>query len=137
MGTPLSFLLLCVPLGILSYFLQWSDSLTFWLLFFAMVPLAKFLGDATEELADNLNNDMLSGLLNATFGNAVEVIMTITLLMKGNYGVVKAALIGSVLSNILLVLGTAFFVGGLKPTKTAGVETIEGKEQSYNHSVCL
>jgi len=128
--TPLSFLLLCVPLGILSYFLQWSDSLTFWLLFFAMVPLAKFLGDATEELADNLNNDMLSGLLNATFGNAVEVIMTITLLLKGDYGVVKAALIGSVLSNMLLVLGTAFFVGGLKPTK--GVDTIEGKEQSYN-----
>lgn len=128
--TPLSFLLLCVPLGILSYFLQWSDSLTFWLLFFAMVPLAKFLGDATEELADNLNNDMLSGLLNATFGNAVEVIMTITLLLKGDYGVVKAALIGSVLSNMLLVLGTAFFLGGLKPAK--GMDTIEGKEQSYN-----
>lgn len=130
--TPISFLMICIPLGICAHFCEWGDSLTFWLLFVGMVPLAKYLGDATEELANNMHNDMLSGLLNATFGNAVEVIMTITFLNRGEYTVVKAALLGSVLSNMLLVLGTAFFVGGLQPSSKGGVATIAGKEQSYN-----
>lgn len=110
--SPLCILLVCSPLGILSGLLKWGDSLTFWFNFFAMIPLAKILGDATEELAINLKNDMLSGLLNATFGNAVEMIMTVALLRQGQYAVVKSTLLGSILSNMLLVLGMSFLCGG-------------------------
>lgn len=124
---PLSILLLCLPLGILAWLRQWSPLWIFWFNFFAMVPLAKIMGDATEELAAGLKNDMLAGLLNATFGNAVEMVITINTLRKGMYDVVKATLLGSVLSNLLLVLGMSFFCGGLigtvktsRPTAAAG-----------------
>lgn len=110
---PLSILLLCFPFGIVSYHLEWGKTLTFWLNFFAMVPLAKILGDATEELAAGLRNDMLAGLLNATFGNAVEMVIMIQTLRNDLFDVVKSSLLGSVLSNTLLVLGMSFFMGGI------------------------
>mmetsp|Transcript_173295 Transcript_173295/g.555839 ORF Transcript_173295/g.555839 Transcript_173295/m.555839 type:complete len:458 (-) Transcript_173295:147-1520(-) len=110
---PLSILLVCLPFGVASHFLEWGKVLTFWLNFFAMVPLAKILGDATEELAAGLRNDMLAGLLNATFGNVVELVLTVQTLRQGLYDVVKATLLGSVLSNMLLVLGMSFFFGGI------------------------
>jgi len=68
---PLSVLLVGFPLGCVSFWKEWGEVLTFWFLFFSLIPLAKILGDATEELAAGLKNDMLAGLLNATFGNAV------------------------------------------------------------------
>jgi len=110
---PLCVLLICWPVGIASNTLQWGASTTFWLNFLALVPLAKILGDATEELAAGLRNDMLAGLLNATFGNAVEVVMMVQTLRADLIDVVKATLLGSVLSNLLLVLGCAFFFGGI------------------------
>lgn len=110
---PLCILLICVPLGIASHILHWGDSVTFWLNFAGLIPLAKILGDATEELAAGLHNDMLAGLLNATFGNAVEVVMMVQILRAGKLDVVKATLLGSVLSNLLLVLGCSFFFGGI------------------------
>jgi Ca2+:H+ antiporter len=108
-----------------------------------MIPLAKILGDATEELALSLKNDMLSGLLNATFGNAVEMIMTVSFLQQHEYTVVKMTLIGSVLSNMLLVLGMSFFFGGLVKSKskrqtdtpggnTEPLVTMKEKQQSYS-----
>merc|ERR1712232_1004678 len=78
-----------------------------------MIPLAKILGDATEEVAANLHNATISGLISATFGNAVEMIMTVALLKNHEYHVVKSTLLGSVLSNMLLVLGMSFFFGGI------------------------
>eukprot|EP00931_Biecheleriopsis_adriatica_P123992 TRINITY_DN9906_c0_g1_i1.p1 TRINITY_DN9906_c0_g1~~TRINITY_DN9906_c0_g1_i1.p1 ORF type:complete len:494 (+),score=79.40 TRINITY_DN9906_c0_g1_i1:86-1567(+) len=122
---PFSVLLLAVPLGLLSEPLGWGDSWTFWLNFLALVPLAKILGDATEELAASLNNDTVTGLLNATFGNAVEMIVSIQSIRTNLLDIVKASLLGSVLSNILLVLGTAFFLGGL---------TASLKQRSKGHS---
>lgn len=110
---PMCLLLVCFPLGVASDYLKWGDPTTFWLNFVGLVPLAKILGDATEELAAGLKNDMLAGLLNATFGNAVEVVMTIQTLRAGLIDVVKATLLGSVLSNLLLVLGCSFLFGGL------------------------
>jgi len=110
---PLCILLVCLPLGALSQHFHWGPSYTFWLNFFAMVPLAKILGDATEELAAGLKNDMLAGLLNATFGNAVEVVLMVQTLRRGLIDVVKATMLGSVLSNLLLVLGCSFFFGGM------------------------
>jgi len=109
--------LIAVPLGIMSAYLGWGSTWTFWLNFFALVPLAKILGDATEELAASLHNDTISGLLNATFGNAVEMIVSVQSLRAGLFSVVKASLLGSVLSNILLVLGSSFLLGGFSPSK--------------------
>lgn len=124
---PFSVLLLAVPLGIMSPSLGWSDSWTFWLNFLALVPLAKILGDATEELAESLKSDTISGLLNATFGNAVEMIVSIQAIRSGLLSVVKNSLLGSIISNILLVLGTAFLVGGLSssPTRSGRFHHIE------------
>merc|ERR1719356_1436589 len=110
---PFSVLLVAFPLGILSPVLGWSPTCTFWLNFCALIPLAKILGDATEELDDRLNNEVVSGLLNATFGNAVEVIMTVQTLRAGLTSLVKETLLGSVLSNMLLVLGMSFLFGGI------------------------
>eukprot|EP00928_Gymnodinium_smaydae_P004892 TRINITY_DN11678_c0_g2_i1.p1 TRINITY_DN11678_c0_g2~~TRINITY_DN11678_c0_g2_i1.p1 ORF type:complete len:442 (+),score=106.52 TRINITY_DN11678_c0_g2_i1:84-1409(+) len=111
---PLNTMIVFFPLGIASHYLfHWGDVVTFWLNFFSLVPLAKILGDSTEELAAGLKNDMLAGLLNATFGNAVEVVIMMQTLRAGYYDVVKASLLGSMLSNLLLVLGMSFFFGGL------------------------
>lgn len=110
---PLCVLLICFPFGVASNQLHWGAPTTFWLNFLGLIPLAKILGDATEELAAGLHNDMLAGLLNATFGNAVEVVMMVQTLRAGLIDVVKATLLGSVLSNLLLVLGCSFFFGGI------------------------
>mmetsp|Transcript_116896 Transcript_116896/g.327053 ORF Transcript_116896/g.327053 Transcript_116896/m.327053 type:complete len:447 (+) Transcript_116896:76-1416(+) len=131
----LNVLLVCAPLGFVSGMLGWSDSSTFWLNFFALIPLANILGDATEELAACLKNDMLSGLLNATFGNAVEMIMSIALLKNNEYEVIKSTLLGSILSNMLLVLGMSFLVGGLVKSRRGGSSITNadenGKQQKF------
>ena len=110
---PLSLLLLCLPIGWAARYGEWGEVWVFWLNFFGMIPLAKILGDATEELAAALRNDMLAGLLNATFGNVVELVLVVQSLRQGLFEVVKATLLGSVLSNMLLVLGMSFFFGGI------------------------
>mmetsp|Transcript_15566 Transcript_15566/g.33820 ORF Transcript_15566/g.33820 Transcript_15566/m.33820 type:complete len:474 (+) Transcript_15566:474-1895(+) len=127
---PLSLFLLCLPFGILAHYLEWGKIWTFWLIFFAMIPLAKILGDATEELAAGLRNDMLAGLLNATFGNVVELVLTVQTMREGLYDVVKATLLGSVLSNMLLVLGMSFFFGGIVASahgKPKPIDSPDGK----------
>lgn len=80
--------------------------------FLAIVPLAKLLGDATEQVSIRLG-PTLGGLLNATFGNAVELIVAIVALMQGELRIVQISLIGSILSNLLLVLGLSFMAGGI------------------------
>jgi Ca2+:H+ antiporter len=80
--------------------------------FVAIIPLAKLLGDATEELALHTSQSV-GGLLNATFGNAVEIIISIFALKAGLIRVVQSSLIGSILSNLLLVLGMCFLAGGI------------------------
>ncbi len=86
-------------------------------LFFAaclsIVPLAGIMGEATENLACYAG-EKVGGFLNATFGNATELLITIFALQAGLFDVVKASIAGSILGNILLVLGLSIFVGGLK-----------------------
>src|SRR3954453_15879900 len=77
-----------------------------------VIPTAALMGRATEELAVR-SGPGIGGLLNVTFGNAPEIIIALFALNKGLHEVVKASLIGSILGNILLVLGAAAFVGGL------------------------
>jgi len=142
---PLSLLLLMLPFGLASHVLGWGDVPTFFLNFFAMIPLAKIMGDATEELAAGLKNDMLAGLLNATFGNAVEMVIMIQTLRARYYDVVKATLLGSVLSNTLLVLGMSFLFGGIVSSKkkepasqqadsTAGYSSMGALNASPSHT---
>ncbi|KAJ1020194.1 hypothetical protein NDA16_004474 [Ustilago loliicola] len=104
--------LVFVPLGIIAEHLHWPAIWIFTLNFLAIIPLAKILGDATEQVALKLGQT-LGGLLNATFGNAVELIVGIVALMQGQLRIVQTSLIGSILSNILLVLGMSFVAGGL------------------------
>ncbi|GAB5591078.1 hypothetical protein Unana1_05978 [Umbelopsis nana] len=88
------------------------DTVVFSLNFLAIIPLAKLLGLATEELSIRTGS-AVGALLNSTFGNAVELILGFIALEKGYIRVVQASVLGSILSNILLVLGFCFFLGGL------------------------
>ncbi|KAJ2706407.1 hypothetical protein H4R19_005016 [Coemansia spiralis] len=106
-------LLLLVPVGIASHPAKFPDVAVFVINFFAIVPLAKLLGYATEQLALHLG-EALGGLLNATFGNAVELLVGILALIKGEIEIVQTSLVGSILSNLLLVGGCCFFFGGIK-----------------------
>eukprot|EP00931_Biecheleriopsis_adriatica_P088639 TRINITY_DN62918_c0_g1_i1.p1 TRINITY_DN62918_c0_g1~~TRINITY_DN62918_c0_g1_i1.p1 ORF type:complete len:510 (+),score=104.57 TRINITY_DN62918_c0_g1_i1:34-1530(+) len=112
LGNPLNLLLAFVPLSLASESLGWGDVSTFALSFVAIVPLAKLLGEATEQLACSVGQT-LGGLLNATFGNAVEMIIAVYALRDGLTEVVKGSLVGSIISNLLLVLGMCFFFGGI------------------------
>src|SRR5579862_2186249 len=79
----------------------------------AILPLAGWMGWATEQLAERLGEGV-GGLLNATFGNAAELIIALAALREGLYDVVKASIAGSIVGNILLVLGAAMTMGGLR-----------------------
>lgn len=81
----------------------------------ALLPLAGLMGRATEELAARAGSTV-GGLLNATFGNAAELIIAAVALMAGKIEIVKASITGSILSNLLLVLGLSVFLGGLRFT---------------------
>jgi Ca2+:H+ antiporter len=87
----------------------------------ALIPPAAMMGRATEELAERSGN-VIGGLLNVTFGNAPELIIALFALEKGLHEVVKASLIGSILGNILLVMGAAMLIGGLSGGRTRGVQ---------------
>ncbi|KAG2429439.1 hypothetical protein HYH02_014094 [Chlamydomonas schloesseri] len=112
LGSPINLLLLITPVGLAAGYLNWSAGYVFMLNFLSLVPLALVLGDVTEDLALRYGS-VIGGLINATFGNIVEVILSIAALLNGLYGVVAASLLGSILSNLLLVMGCSFFFGGL------------------------
>lgn len=113
-SSQINWLLLFVPIGILAEKLNLGPSIIFISNFFAIIPLASLLAYATEELGESLHNDSIAGLLNATFGNAVEVIVSVIALSQNQITVVQASMLGSILSNLLLVLGSCFIVGGTK-----------------------
>ncbi|KAG8978115.1 hypothetical protein FRC05_011231 [Tulasnella sp. 425] len=102
--------LVFVPLSVVSYHLNWDAGLRFAFSFLAIVPLAKLLGESTEELSITLG-ETLGGLLNASFGNAVEIIVGVAALVRGELRIVQTAMLGSILSNLLLVLGMSFISG--------------------------
>ncbi|KAG8744213.1 hypothetical protein FRC10_010575 [Ceratobasidium sp. 414] len=109
----LNVLLIFVPVSWACHFTHQDPTIIFVFSFIAIIPLAALLGFATEELALRVGQT-LGGLLNATFGNAVELIIAILALVKGELRVVQASMLGSILSNCLLVLGMCFFAGGLR-----------------------
>ena len=110
----MSWLLLFVPIAIaLELLAPERHLLIFGASALAIVPLAGWMGRATEQLAVRLGEGV-GGLLNATFGNAAELIIAFAALRAGLYTVVKASLVGSIVGNILLVLGAAMLAGGLR-----------------------
>jgi Ca2+:H+ antiporter len=106
-------LLVFVPLAALAQWLHWAPLPTFAFACLAIIPLAGVMGEATEQLAARLGAG-IGGLLNATFGNAAELIIALAALQRGLYDVVKASLTGSIIGNILLVLGASIVAGGLR-----------------------
>ncbi|WP_026693523.1 calcium/proton exchanger [Peribacillus kribbensis] len=102
-----------VPLSVIGTFLHFSTILMFLVYCLTIIALSSFMGRATESLAI-ITGPRIGGLLNATFGNAVELIISIFALQAGLVGVVLASLTGSVIGNLLLVAGLSFFIGGLK-----------------------
>jgi Ca2+:H+ antiporter len=110
----LDWLLVFVPAAVLLEHL-WPEAqaLTFVAASLGIVPLAGWMGRATEHLAER-TGEGLGGLLNATFGNAAELIIALAALQRGLHDVVKASLTGSIIGNILLVLGGAMVTGGVR-----------------------
>jgi Ca2+:H+ antiporter len=127
LSSPVNILLVFVPIGIIAGLTGWDPVAVFVINFLAIIPLAAVLSFATEEISVRLG-EALGGLLNATFGNAVELIVSIIALQQGQFDVVKSSMIGSILSNILLVLGMCFFFGGIVNMRdSAGL----GREQRF------
>ncbi|EPE06855.1 vacuolar calcium ion transporter [Ophiostoma piceae UAMH 11346] len=116
-------LLIFVPIGIASHFAKLSAGIVFAMNAIAIIPLAGLLSHATESVACRLG-DTIGALMNVTFGNAVELIIFIIALVKDEIEIVQASLVGSILSNLLLILGMCFFLGGLRY-----------REQIYNSTV--
>jgi Ca2+:H+ antiporter len=109
---PLIILLLALPLTLAAQLLGWPPVAVFTLAALGIIPLASYIGEATEDLAYH-TNPRFGALLNATFGNAAELIITVTAVRAGLLELVKASITGSIIGNLLLVLGFSLLVGGV------------------------
>jgi Ca2+:H+ antiporter len=110
----LNLLLVFVPIAMVMEW--WLHSPPVWIFVvacLAVIPLAGLMGHATEEIAERVGEGV-GGLLNATFGNAAELIIAIVALRAGLYDLVKASITGSIIGNLLLVFGLSAMVGGLR-----------------------
>ncbi len=105
--------LLFIPLSLFSALILKNDTFTFITCILAIVPLARIMGYTTKEISLQ-TNPTISGLLSATFGNAIELIIAIFALRAGLIQVVQASIIGSIIGNILFLVGLSIFAGGLR-----------------------
>lgn len=106
-------LLVFIPVSLAAHFLEWGELIVFITAGLAILPLAAWMGTATEEIAVVVGPS-LGGLLNATFGNATELIIALVALNAGFIDVVKASITGSIIGNLLLVMGLSMLLGGLR-----------------------
>lgn len=125
LGCSLNVLLVFIPISMMAVGMKMHQGWIFTFSLLGIAPLAERLGFVTEQLAA-FTGPTLGGLLNATFGNATELIISVFALQSGLIRVVQMSLLGSILSNMLLVLGCAFYVGGLKH-----------REQTFNKTAAL
>ena len=136
-NTSITWMLVFVPVTFLCKMLGLSEGFVFFASLLGLIPLAALLGCTTEALA-SYTNQTLGGLLNATFGNATEVIISaIALASAGPQNqmirVIQLSLLGSILSNLLLVLGCAFLAGGYRQMTRPDIEESERKNyQKFN-----
>ncbi|MEZ4565167.1 MAG: calcium/proton exchanger [Thermomicrobiales bacterium] len=132
----MKYLLPLLLLAPITFFLKWShiggETAVFVASSLALVPLAGLLGKATEDAA-HYTGPKIGSLLNATLGNAAELIITIMALRAGLFGVVKASIAGSIIGNVLVVLGASLLVGGLKH----GVQTFDARSAGANATMMI
>lgn len=128
---PLSVLLLALPIAIIAKGMGWGSIWVFVISALAVVPLAGYIGIGTEALAV-YTGPKIGGLLNATLGNAAELIITLIAIKSGLLELVKASITGSILGNLLLVLGFSMLFGGIKH----GKQTFN-KQQAMNQAILL
>jgi len=128
----LRYMMVFVPVAFLLEFVPAlkNDILLFACCCLGLVPLAGYLGEATEELSVH-TGPRIGGLLNATLGNAAELIITIVALQAGKFELVKASVTGSILGNLLLILGASMFFGGLKN----GIQRFDRRTTGVNSSM--
>ena len=129
--SPLSVFLLAIPLTVIAQSANFNPGWVFAFSALSVIPLAGFIGEATEALAV-YTGPKVGGLLNATLGNAAELIITLTAIRAGLLDLVKASITGSILGNLLLVLGMAMVMGGARH----GVQHFDRRHTS-NHVVLL
>ena len=121
----LKFMLLFVPISFIGKFLNFSPTIMFILAALSIIPLAGIMGEGTEEISF-YTGPKIGGFLNATFGNATELIISFFALKSGLFEVVKSSIAGSIIGNILLVLGASMFIGGLKhKTQNFNINVVE------------
>ena len=106
-------LLIFIPITLAAVLLGADETIIFVTAALAVIPLAGLVGEGTEELA-HYTGPQIGGLLNATLGNAAELIITIFAIHRGLLELVKASIIGSILGNLLLIMGLSLFLGGIK-----------------------
>jgi len=128
----LNLLLIFIPVALIGKALRWSDLLVFAVSGLAIMPLSGMIGEATETLSEKFGQ-RIGGLINATLGNAAELIITIIALSAGLTELVKASIVGSILGNLLLVTGFSFLLGGLKH----GLQTFERRAAAMNATLVI
>lgn len=121
----LNVLMVSIPLAFVSRLCGWGEAWVFLSALVGLIPLAERISFVTEDVA-KYTNQTLGGLLNATFGNITELVVCIFAIRAGLFRVVQLSMLGSVLSNLLLVLGSAFLIGGCRH-----------KEQNFNRSAAV
>ena len=124
---PILVLLIALPLAYIAELLHWGPLWVFILSAVSVIPLAALIGEGTESLAA-YTNPRIGGLLNATLGNAAELIIAIVAIRAGLLELVKASITGSILGNLLFVMGLSMVVGGLRH----GVQKFDRRQASRN-----
>ena len=109
----LKFFLIFIPISFIAKFLHLSDTIMFLLACASIIPLAGLMGEGTEEISF-YSGPKIGGFLNATFGNATELIISFFALKEGLFDVVKSSIAGAVIGNVLLVIGASMLAGGIK-----------------------
>jgi Ca2+:H+ antiporter len=130
---PLNYLLIFVPVAlVVDFVLHGSPTLIFITAALGIIPLAGLIGEATEELAVYTGPN-IGGLLNATLGNAAELIITVFALREGLVNLVRASITGSIIGNLLLVMGFSMIAGGWKH----GTQNFNRRQASLNATMLI
>jgi Ca2+:H+ antiporter len=125
-------LLIFIPIALVAKWQNWDQVIIFVAASLAIIPLSDLIGNSTEKLAVKLG-PRAGGLINATLGNAAELIITVFALREGLLELVKASIIGSILGNLLLVMGFSFIIGGLRN----GIQRFERRTASMNSTMVI
>ncbi len=125
-------MLIFVPIALIAKVLNADPILIFILAALGIIPLADLIGEATEEIAHH-TGPKIGGLLNATLGNAAELIITILAIQAGLLDLVKASIVGSIIGNMLLVMGFSLLMGGLKH----GIQKFDARQAGLNATLLI